>query len=146
MMGYQSRQMAMIFVDMESLIPKNHLLRKIDRMVSFDFIYDLLAPYYPATGRPSIDPASMFKMLLMPPCLALIASSPFVALTGFTPIVGISLNIALRLTENMVLMPVLTHILAYFIRCLFASIVEVAFCSAAWNFYLRKYIDRKVQS
>ena len=58
MMGYQSRQMAMIFVDMESLIPKNHLLRKIDRMVSFDFIYDLLAPYYPATGRPSIDPAS----------------------------------------------------------------------------------------
>ena len=78
--------------------------------------------------------------------IALIASAPFVALTGFTPIVGISLNIALRLTENMVLMPVLTHILAYFIRCLFASIVEVAFCSAAWNFYLRKYIDRKVQS
>ena len=69
MMGHQSRQMAMIFVDMESLIPENHLLRKIDRMVSFDFIYDLLAPYYPATGRPSIDPASMFKMLLMPPCL-----------------------------------------------------------------------------
>ena len=65
MMGYQSRQMAMIFVDMESLIPKNHLLRKIDRMVSFDFIYDLLAPYYPATGRPSTDPASMFKMLLI---------------------------------------------------------------------------------
>ena len=65
MMGYQSRQMAMIFVDMESLIPENHLLRKIDRMVSFDFIYDLLAPYYPATGRPSIDPASMFKMLLI---------------------------------------------------------------------------------
>ena len=65
MMGYQSRQMAMIFVDMESLIPENHLLRKIDRMVSFNFIYDLLAPYYPATGRPSIDPASMFKMLLI---------------------------------------------------------------------------------
>ena len=40
MMGRQSRQMALIFVDMESLIPENHLLRKIDRMVSFDFIYD----------------------------------------------------------------------------------------------------------
>ena len=46
MMGRQSRQMAMIFVDMESLIPENHLLRKVDRMVSFDFIYDILAPYY----------------------------------------------------------------------------------------------------
>ena len=65
MMGRQSRQMAMIFVDIESLIPETHLLRKIERMVSFDFIYDLLAPYYPATGRPSVDPVSMFKMLLV---------------------------------------------------------------------------------
>ena len=65
MMGRQSRQMAMLFVDIESLIPENHLLRKIERMVSFDFIYDLLAPYYPATGRPSVDPVSMFKMLLI---------------------------------------------------------------------------------
>ena len=65
MMGRQSRQMAMIFVDIESLIPETHLLRKIERMVSFNFIYDLLVPYYPATGRPSVDPVSMFKMLLI---------------------------------------------------------------------------------
>ena len=65
MMGHQSRQMAMLFVDIESLIPETHLLRKIERMVSFDFIYDLLVPYYPATGRPSVDPVSMFKMLLI---------------------------------------------------------------------------------
>ena len=65
MMGRQSRQMAMIFVDIESLIPETHLLRKIERMASFNFIYDLLAPYYPATGRPSVDPVSMFKMLLI---------------------------------------------------------------------------------
>ena len=56
MMGRQSRQMAMIFVDIESLIPETHLLRKIERMISFDFIYDLLAPYYPATGSPSVNP------------------------------------------------------------------------------------------
>lgn len=55
----------MIFVDIESFIPENHLLRKIERMVSFDFIYELLAPYYPATGRPSVDPVSMYKMLLI---------------------------------------------------------------------------------
>ena len=65
MMGRQSRQMAMLFVDIESLISETHLLRKIERMVSFNFIYDLLAPYYPATGRPSVDPVSMFKMLLI---------------------------------------------------------------------------------
>ena len=55
----------MLFVDIESLISETHLLRKIERMVSFDFIYDLLVPYYPATGRPSVDPVSMFKMLLI---------------------------------------------------------------------------------
>ena len=40
MMGRQSRQMAMIFVDIESLIPETHLLRKIERMVPvFNFFY-----------------------------------------------------------------------------------------------------------
>lgn len=65
MMGRQSRQIAMIFVDMESLILGNHLLRKIDRTVCFDFNYDLLASYYPAIGRPSIDPVSMFDLVSM---------------------------------------------------------------------------------
>lgn len=55
MMGRQDRQMAIVFMDMESLIPENHLLRKIDRIISFEFIYDLLAPYYPSIGRPSVD-------------------------------------------------------------------------------------------
>ena len=63
--GTPKQTNAMVFVDIESRIPENHLLRKIDQKISFDFIYDLLAPYYPATGRPSIDPVSMFKMLLI---------------------------------------------------------------------------------
>ncbi len=65
MMGRRDGQMAMAFVDMESLIPENHLLRKIDRIISLEFIYDLLAPYYPSIGRPSVDPVCMFKMLLV---------------------------------------------------------------------------------
>ncbi len=51
MMGRQSRQMAMVFVDMESLIPGNHLLRKVDQMVSFAFNYNLLAPFYSAINK-----------------------------------------------------------------------------------------------
>ena len=35
------------------------LTRKIYQMVSFDFIYDPVAPYYPANGRPSVDLVSM---------------------------------------------------------------------------------------
>ena len=65
MMGRRNGQTAMVFVDMESMIPENHLLRKIDRVISFEFIYDLVAPYYPSIGRPSVDPVCMFKMLLV---------------------------------------------------------------------------------
>ena len=65
MMGRQSGQMSMIILDLSELIPEKHLLRKINQMISFDFIYDLVAPYYPANGRPSVDPVSMFKMLLV---------------------------------------------------------------------------------
>ena len=65
MMGRQSGQKSMVILDIAELIPRDHLLRKINQMVSFDFIYDLVAPYYPANGRPSVDPVSMFKMLLV---------------------------------------------------------------------------------
>ena len=65
MMGRQSGQISMVILDLSELIPENHLLRKIDQVISFDFIYDLVAPYYPANGRPSVDPVSMFKMLLV---------------------------------------------------------------------------------
>ena len=41
MMGRQSGQMSMLILDIEELIPGNHLLRQINQLVSFDFIYDL---------------------------------------------------------------------------------------------------------
>ena len=40
----------MVSVDMESWIPESRLPQKIDWMVSVDFRYELLAPYYPVTG------------------------------------------------------------------------------------------------
>ena len=56
--------MSMLVLDIEELTPENHLLRQINQLVSFDFIYYLAATYYPANGRPSVDPVRMFKMLL----------------------------------------------------------------------------------
>lgn len=63
MMGRQSGQLGMMILDMEDLIPANHLLRRINEAMSFNFIYEILAPYYPSNGRPSVNPVSMFKML-----------------------------------------------------------------------------------
>lgn len=42
MTGWQSSQMSMIILDLSELIPENHLLRKINQMISFDFIFDML--------------------------------------------------------------------------------------------------------
>lgn len=65
MMGRQSGQLSMMILDLSDLIPNNHLLRESSQVISFDFIYEILEPYYPSNGRPSIDPVSMFKMLLV---------------------------------------------------------------------------------
>lgn len=63
MMGRKSGQMSMVILDLSELISENHLLRTINQIISFDFIYELVKPYYPANGRPSVDPVSIFKML-----------------------------------------------------------------------------------
>ena len=65
MIGQQSDQISMLVLDIAELITENHLLRQINQLVSFDFIYGLVAPYCPANSCPSVDPVSMFKMLLV---------------------------------------------------------------------------------
>ena len=53
-------------VDTESLVPKAHLLRKIDAAVDFNRIYDMVEPLNCAdNGRPSVDPVVLSKMVLI---------------------------------------------------------------------------------
>ena len=65
MMGRQNGQIQMVILDIDSMIPDNHLLRQIKNCVNFDFIYEVAAPYYSNTGRKSIDPVILIKMLLV---------------------------------------------------------------------------------
>lgn len=58
-------QTRMFLLDWEELIPEDHLLRKIDEAIDFDFIYDKVKHLYSPIGRPSIDPVVLFKMLLV---------------------------------------------------------------------------------
>ena len=55
MMGKQSGQIQMVILDIDSMIPEDHLLRRIKNCVNFDFIYEKAAPYYSHVGRKSID-------------------------------------------------------------------------------------------
>lgn len=65
MFGKSDNQMQLIILDIDSMIPQNHLLRRIKNCVNFDFIYEKAASYYSHTGRKSIDPVVMIKMLLI---------------------------------------------------------------------------------
>lgn len=64
-MGRQSGQMRMIVPDLSELIPQIICFEKAIRWFLFDFIYDFVALYYPATGLPSVDHTSIFKILLV---------------------------------------------------------------------------------
>jgi transposase len=55
----------------EDHVPKDHLLRRIDRFVDLSDIRRFLAPYYSSTGRPSIDPELMIRMLIAGYCFGI---------------------------------------------------------------------------
>ena len=67
MQGQQDAQRVLFdTIDLESLIPEDHMLRRIDARVDFDFIYDLTKDLYcPDNGRNSIDPVLFFRMQLI---------------------------------------------------------------------------------
>jgi len=67
MMGLQGRQQDELFYSfsLESHVPADHLLRGIDRCLDLSELRQQLAPYYSHTGRPSIDPELMVRMLLV---------------------------------------------------------------------------------
>jgi transposase len=62
----KDKQTSYEFVMLEELVKEDHLLRKIDKYIDFNFIYDEVESLYcPDNGRPSIDPVILFKMTLL---------------------------------------------------------------------------------
>jgi len=66
MMGNHSRSESLFYYfRLEDQVPENHLLRLIDRYINFDFVRAKLKDSYSDTGRPSIDPELLLRMLLI---------------------------------------------------------------------------------
>ena len=64
--GMDKRAPQAEIVTMEDLVPREHLLRAVSRAIDFDFIYELVEDKYSVeTGRPSIDPVVLVKMVLV---------------------------------------------------------------------------------
>jgi len=65
MMGRQAGQEALFYeFSLERHVPVDHLLRSINRFVDVGDLRSRLAPFYRSTGRPSIDPELLIRMLL----------------------------------------------------------------------------------
>ncbi len=70
MMGPRQVDQAALFYEfsLERHVPVTHLLRSIDRFVDLSEVRSHLAPFYSSTGRPSIDPELLVRMLLVGYC------------------------------------------------------------------------------
>jgi transposase len=51
--------------DFEAVVPYDHQVRQITAVLDLSWVRVELAPYYPHTGRPSVDPELMIRMLIL---------------------------------------------------------------------------------
>ena len=70
MMGSRTGGQERLFYEfsLDDIVPADHLLRRIDAVFDLDWLRGELLPYYSHTGRPSIDPELMIRMLLVGYC------------------------------------------------------------------------------
>jgi len=70
MMGEHDNQQGQFFYafNLDDHIPQDHLLRQIDSVLDLSALREHLAPFYSHTGRPSIDPELMIRMLIIGYC------------------------------------------------------------------------------
>ena len=73
MMGQRGGSQDRLFYsfNLDDHVPREHLLRGIDRFFDLGELRRHLAPYYSHTGRPSIDPELMIRMLIVGYCFGI---------------------------------------------------------------------------
>jgi len=67
MMGRREDRQGQLFYafNLDAVVPPDHLVRKIDAALDLGWVHKELSPYYSHTGRPSIDPELMIRMLIV---------------------------------------------------------------------------------
>jgi len=56
---------------LDERVPVDHLLRRLDAVLDLSWLRQALRPFYSHTGRPSVDPELMIRMLLVGYCYAI---------------------------------------------------------------------------
>ena len=67
MMGRLAGDQDRLFYEfhLDAVVPADHLVRRIDRVLDLSWLRAELRPYYSHTGRPSVDPELMIRMLIV---------------------------------------------------------------------------------
>ena len=67
MMGRGSQDQGQLFYsfNLEEVVPDDHLVRSISRVLDLAWVRAELAPHYSPIGRPSVDPVLMVRMLII---------------------------------------------------------------------------------
>ena len=67
MMGRLNHDQRQLFYSfcLDEVVPDDHLVRAIASVLDLSWVHKEFAPYYPTTGRPSIDPVLMIRMLIV---------------------------------------------------------------------------------
>jgi transposase len=67
MMGRRKSEQGQLFyaLDLEAVMPDDHQVRQIAAVLDLTWARTEFAPYYSHTGRPSIDPELMIRMLIL---------------------------------------------------------------------------------
>ena len=73
MMGERQVDQSSLFYEFsfERHVPVDHMLRSVDRFVDLGDMRTHLAPFYSTTGRPSVDPELLIRMLIIGYCYAI---------------------------------------------------------------------------
>ncbi len=72
MMGQAGNQYRLFYsFNLDDHVPRDHLLRGINRFLDLGGLRQHLVPFYSHTGRPSIDPELMVRMLVVGYCFGI---------------------------------------------------------------------------
>lgn len=66
-MGHRKSEQSQLFYafDLDAAVPDDHHVRRIAAVLDLSWVRKELAPHYSHTGRPSIDPELMIRMLIL---------------------------------------------------------------------------------
>ena len=58
-------RMEEVQISLDAFVPKDHLVCKIDKSLSIDFIYPIVESIYSILGHPSVDPVVLVKLVFI---------------------------------------------------------------------------------